>query len=965
MSRFPGLDAFLQQTRTTGGFALKRLLTERFLSLAAIVGLMVASGFIFSVPLYAEATYFRLFREELLAGREADLANQPASYAPMTFTFELRSAGRSSPQWKDVVAVDRYLSGEARRVIGYPVSQSVRRFRTDGYFIYPLYNPEIPATQYLIGEAQIAFLSPLRGTMELVDGRMPAAFDPDSGAPMEVIANEALALTVGVQAGDVYLLKKDDFETTIQIVGLWRALNPRAAYWGSSVDNWLLVDEATYTGPLSDQIRDELASANWTFVASASRLLSGDINRLESRIRSVEARAEQLRSGTALVTSPLEALERYQQSASGLTYLLFAFSVPILGLILTFIGLVTGLFVGGQRGEMAILRSRGATVLQIVWISLLQGAILGGVALLGGLALANFITQSIGRARSFLDFSATGGLRVSLTPAVLGYGVLGISLILLVLLLLPTLSAAANTIVSYKQERARMQHRPWWQRYWFDLLLLIPAAYGLWSLQRQSISGMETAPDPLRNPFLLLVPALGIFAVALFTLRLVPRLMEFISLLLRPTKSVGLLMAARTLARTPAFYSAPLILLALTLGLSAFTASLAGTLDSQLTKQIYYNVGADMSINQLGTTFSEEGAGATYTFASLEDHRAILGVETATRVGRYNASAAVAGGAVEGTFLGLQRETFPQVAYWQRDFAREQLGVLLNQLAATPNGILLPADFMSQRNLGLGDEITIAIRTGAAGQSVSWRVQVVGTFDLFPTWYPESGILMVGNLDEFFLRAGGEYPHEVWLATRNGVNPTDILYAVRGYSILLDRDADQNRLVENGLNTFVKSWASADRNIRAEQARPERQGLFGLLSVGFVASALLTVLGFLLYALFSFRRRFIEMGMLRAVGLSVRQMVSLLAAELAFLVLIGIGAGTVLGVLSSLLFVPFLKIGAASQTLYPPFQVEIAWMSILQIYILFAILFMAALAVLSRLLVRMKIFQAIKLGETS
>jgi putative ABC transport system permease protein len=188
---------------------------------------------------------------------------------------------------------------------------------------------------------------------------------------------------------------------------------------------------------------------------------------------------------------------------------------------------------------------------------------------------------------------------------------------------------------------------------------------------------------------------------------------------------------------------------------------------------------------------------------------------------------------------------------------------------------------------------------------------------------------------------------------------------VRGYSILLDRDADQNRLVEDGLNTFVKSWASADRNIRAEQARPERQGLFGLLSVGFVASALLTVLGFLLYALFSFRRRFIEMGMLRAVGLSVRQMVSLLAAELAFLVLIGIGAGTVVGVFASRLFVPFLKIGAASQTLYPPFQVEIAWMSILQIYILFAILFMAALAVLSRLLVRMKIFQAIKLGETS
>ncbi|MCG2785545.1 MAG: ABC transporter permease [Anaerolineae bacterium] len=964
MSIPSGLAAFLQQTRTTAGFALKRLFTERFLSLAAIVGLMVASGFILSVPLYAESTYFRLFREELLIGREGDLITQPASYAPMTFTFELKSVGRQGPQWKDAIVLDKYLRGDAQRVIGYPILQSVRRFRTDGYFLHPPLDPEKPETQYRIAEAQLAFISPLKGTIELVTGRLPVSSEKED-APIEVIANEAMAAEVGVQAGDLYLLKKDDLEMTVRVVGLWRAINPRAAYWGSPINNWFLVDEDTYSGPLSSQIRDELASANWTFIASASRLLAGDIDRLETRIRLVEARAESLRPGTALVNSPLDALERYQQNAPGLTYLLYAFSVPILGLILTFIGLVTGLFIGGQRGEMAILRSRGATSLQVVWISLLQGAILGGVALLGGVFLANFITHSIGRARSFLDFSAAGGLRVTLTPAVLGYGLLGITLILFILLLLPALSAAANTIVSYKQERARMQHQPWWQKYFLDLFLLLPAAYGLWMLQRQSTSGMENAPDPLQNPLLLLVPALGIFSVALFTLRLVPRLMETLSLLLRPTKSVGMLMAARTLARTPAFYSAPLILLVLTLGLSAFTASLAETLDSQLTKQVYYNLGADVNILEIGTTFAEEGAAANYTFASLEDHLRIPDVDAATQVGRYKVSAAVSGGAVEGTFLGVQRETFPAVAYWQRDFADRQLGALLNELAATPNGVLVPADFLAEKNLDAGDVLTLGIKTGVEGQSVSWRVKIVGTFDLFPTWYPEDGVLMVGNLDEFFLQAGAEYPHEVWMSARRGADAEDIVYAVRGYSILLDRDANQNRLVEDGLNTFVKSWASADRNIRAEQSRPERQGLFGLLSVGFVASALLTVLGFLLYALFSFRRRFIEMGMLRAVGLSVRQMVSLLAAELAFLVLIGIGAGTVVGVFASQLFVPFLKIGAASQTLYPPFQVEIAWISILQIYLLFGVLFVAALAVLSRLLVRMKIFQAIKLGETS
>src|SRR5258705_1336327 len=165
-----------------------------------------------------------------------------------------------------------------------------------------------------------------------------------------------------------------------------------------------------------------------------------------------------------------------------------------------------------------------------------------------------------------------------MTPQVLGYGLLGIAIILIIQVLIPTLSAAKNTIVTYKQERARSLRVPWWQRYWLDVLLLIPAAYGLWQLLQQSkkaLEGSETIPDPLQNPLLLLVPALGIFSVALFMLRLVPHLMAFISWTLRPTKSVGLLMAARYLERTPAFYSVPLVLLVLTLGLSAFTASLA------------------------------------------------------------------------------------------------------------------------------------------------------------------------------------------------------------------------------------------------------------------------------------------------------------------------------------------------------------------------------------------------------
>ena len=141
--------------------------------------------------------------------------------------------------------------------------------------------------------------------------------------------------------------------------------------------------------------------------------------------------------------------------------------------------------------------------------------------------------------------------------------------------------------------------------------------------------------------------------------------------------------------------------------------------------------------------------------------------------------------------------------------------------------------------------------------------------------------------------------------------------------------------------------------------------LVASLSVGFVTAALLTVLGFLLYALFSFRRRFIELGMLRAVGLSARHMSVLLAGELLFLVSIGLLVGTAVGVVFSQWFIPYLQVGASLSAHYPPFMVEVAWGSIGQMYALFGFLFFAGVSALAARLLRMRIFEAIKLGETT
>jgi putative ABC transport system permease protein len=244
---------------------------------------------------------------------------------------------------------------------------------------------------------------------------------------------------------------------------------------------------------------------------------------------------------------------------------------------------------------------------------------------------------------------------------------------------------------------------------------------------------------------------------------------------------------------------------------------------------------------------------------------------------------------------------------------------------------------------------TIQIRVSSYGQRANMTVTVVGEFTYFPTWYPnarEPLPLIVGNLDHFFEAGGGEVPYNVWVATGPDTDFAHITRELRQYDI------------------NVMDYRSSVLRIATDQARPERQGLFGVLSVGFLAAALLTVLGFFLYALFSFRRRFIELGTLRAIGLSPLQMTTFLAWELAFVILLGLGTGTVLGVLVSDVYIPFLQVGNDPRALTPPFLVEIAWPAIMRIYLLFGALFVVALSLLAALLLRMKIFQAIKLGET-
>jgi putative ABC transport system permease protein len=958
--------------------AAKRILSQPGMAVATTLGMIFAISLTMSVPLYASSVYNAIFLQRIDDGPRGSRIEYP----PFSFMFTYDSNVTGNLQWQDLAQINEYIAQQTGPMVGLPVKIYTRYFATNPLALFPHSVEAFPNNEKPLIWSSLAFMDNIQEHVNIGEGRLPQL---TSDGPIEVMIHVNLATELGLQVGEVYNMFATGQaaaagSTTkyfpVRIVGVFQPNNPDEEYWFIRPDflkERLIVTEEIFDQQVSPLLSDEIYTAFWSILMDGSEVRPDQAMTLVRRINNFQKECNERLPRIKLPVSPVDSLYSYQSAANLLTVLLFAFSVPIFGLLLAFITMTSGMTVERQRNEIAILRSRGAMLVQMIGISIVECLLLSVVALLIAIPLSAGIAWAIGRTRSFLDFSAASGPNLIWDPATIWFAV-GAILLTMLARLLPTIRAARDNIVIYKRERARTLRTPFWQRMWLDVLLMIPAGYGLYQLQQSGsidVFGASAKGDPFTNPLLIMVPALAIFALSLFFLRLMPFFMSAITWITARTRLVGLMMAARHLARTPSSYTLPLVLLMLTLSLSAFTATLAGTLDHHLQDQMNYKVGADIVFQDLGDApESESSMAPTSSLASNTDANTGLNIQEenppgwfflpvteylrlpeikeVTRVGRYDATAIFGGEYENGEILGVDWYNFPSISFWRSDFADESLGELMNRLATLQDGILVTKAFAARHSLVPGDLITLSI--SSYQEETSMDFHIAGTFELFPTYYPGTRTLFIANLDYIFMSLGAEYPYHVWAKATNPAMPHNL------------KELSWTATSQIGARTL--NWEEPIELITSEQSRPERQGLFGILSVGFAAAAVLTVLGFLLYALLSYQRRFVELGVLRAVGLSAGQMTVFLAAELAFLILMGGLIGTGLGVWISNNFIPYLQIGAEAQAQIPPYVVYIAWPSILRVYALFGLLFIVALGTLMVMLRRMKIFQAIKMGES-
>ncbi len=942
----------------------RRLWSNLSLVLAIAAGFMVAVAVVVSIPVYAEAVGYRILREELTSTLNG--TKRP----PFAFMYRYLGTITGFVTTEDLKQVDTYFAEELPNRLDLDILNQTRYIATD----------KIPLKLSADGGGQplswisLAYADNLADHIYILDGRMPTDTGDDS---IEVILAAEFAFGLGLQPGETYYVfaQREAPEISmipVRVVGIWEPNDPLDDYWFYSPDvlkETLFTTETAFSQQIQTANPEPINVALWYLVADGSVVQSSEVPAFGARIDRATADANKILEGMRLDVSPIDAMIRHITRVRQLTATLTIFSVPVLGLIAYFVILVAGLVVQRQSNEIAVLRSRGASRFQIMGIYLIEWITIGAVALSIGVLVGQLAAVFMTWTKSFLEFSPVESLPISMSQDAWMRAIQIVGL-MLTAALLPAFFTSRFTIVSFKSERARMSHKPFWQRAYLDILLMIPIAYGWWMLKQQgslgSING-EGINDPFNNPLLLIAPSLYIFVAALIGVRLFPIVMRILEFVAGRLPGIAAVTALRYLARTPSAYAGPILLLIVTLSLAGFTASMAKSLDNNLLERNRYVAGGDARLFDLGQSLSSASAGAPgsmqsgvsgavvstndrltgpkYFFLPIEDYASIDGVAAATRVSSGPVSVNINSKTSDVHFYAIDRIDFPKVAYWREDFADQSLGYLMNVLAEDPSGVLVDKTFARAQNLRIGD--TFFVRMNNLDATVNVPVVVKGFINLFPTAYPSEGPPIVGNLEYAFDMQGGLYPYDVWLrlAPDSTVSDADLY---RG-------------TIERGMKTFVREFAPSI--INKERLRPERQGFFGLLSVGFVAAGFLSMLGFLFYSILAFQRRFVELGMLRAIGLSTGQLGTLLAIEQTFIIGLSILLGTFIGVSASHLFIPFLQLPQKEQDFFPPFAVTIATEQILIIYAVFGFVLIATVLITVILLRRMKLFQAVKLGE--
>ena len=510
-----------------------------------------------------------------------------------------------------------------------------------------------------------------------------------------------------------------------------------------------------------------------------------------------------------------------------------------------------------RRREQALLRLRGANIIETLAKPAIEVTVIGSAGALAGVVLAIAVLRLIGisvasmGASTWLGFAGFAGLAVAAAA-----------------ILLPAARDASNLTVATARLCADARARPLWQRLWLDLALLALAGVIFWRVRATSyeiVLASEGVAQTSVHYEAFLAPVALWLGLGLLWIRLARLALTDGSPLCRRILAVSAgdlaKIVAASLSRQAGRLARGVGLLALATGFAVSTAIFNVTYDGQAHVDAELTNGADVNIT--GSTAHPAGA-------QLARIRATPGVAAAEpMMHRY----AYVGADLQDLYGIDPRSIGAATTLANAYFDNHDANATLAKLAATRDGILVSQETVQDFQLQPGDTVNLRLQSASDHQYQIVPFTFIGVAREFPT-APKDSFLVANS--EYIATATSSNAYEVVL-----VRATDPAAAAMLKSALPSDPALKVTALGEVRSLISSSLTSVNL---AGLTRLELA--FGLALVG-AAAGLVLGLGFV--------ERSRSYAILKALGASSAQLGAFLRSEAIVVGVAGLVFGTVTG----------------------------------------------------------------------
>lgn len=933
-------------------FVIRKMLSKKWMILSLLIGNILLISIAAGNPMYTHAVFQRTITKNL-----ENYLNTKNAY-PGLINFKIKSQTDELAKVREHMAV----------VEGMPEAFGVDALHTITHYSTIKSSADLEVVRDDADDQRltIACLSDLEQHIDLVAGRMFSA-EPDENGVYDAILSEKAIINQNLMLDDVLTFSRivDEKEEPlkVRVAGVFTNSSDEDIYWvrtpSSYHDTLFIAQEAFEQRFLSTEELPWLINANWYVLLDYTAMRGENVPQM---LAVADGYRHQFNGNAvrAYTDNFSDVFTAYMTTTQKVQVTLWVLQVPIFMLLAAFIFMVSRQMLEIEQSEIAVIKSRGAGKMQIFGIYLIQSLLVSAIAFAAGIPLGMYLCQVLGSANAFLEFVRRSALPMEVTTEALIYAGAA-SLLSICAMVLPALRYSRTGIVNAKRQKHR-KATPLWQKLGLDLIALLVALYGLYSFNSQKeILSARVLEGASLDPLLFLSSSLFMIGCGLLAVRVVPLLVWLVYRLFRRWWSPAMYASFLHVLRTRSSQSFIMVFLIMTIALGVFNAQAARTINQNAEDNLYYTIGADVVLQEKwdsteSTDTEGSAASASEVIYYEPDFGRFEGLEEAEAVTRVyvNQSANVSvsgGGTIKNIqLMGIHTREFGSVAWYKDSLSDVHWYHYLNAMAQNSRAVLVSRNFADKHGYELGDSITY--RTN---NSDSMRGVIYGFVDYFPGWVPvtyakgsnglyeeKENYLIVAHLSQL-QSSMGVMPYQVWIRNRDSS------------SYLYDFAENNSR----GFSTF----RDAKAELIEKKNDPILQGTNGILTVGFIVVLLLCSVGFLIFWILSIQSRSLLFGIFRAMGMTMREVFTMLINEQVFISGLSIAVGALVGHLTARFYMPLIQLAYAASD--NALQLELISHSTdtVRLFGVIGAVMLVCMLILGMLISRMKVTQALKLGE--